>query len=56
VIDGAALVALALGVGLLSALLPVVNAEVFLLAATASVSPPAGIGTVVGLAVGQVAR
>jgi membrane protein YqaA with SNARE-associated domain len=55
VIDGAGLVGLALGVGLLSALIPVVNAEVFLLAATASVSPLVGVGAVVGLAVGQVA-
>jgi membrane protein YqaA with SNARE-associated domain len=55
VIDGAGLLGLALGVGLLSALLPVVNAEVFLLAATASVSPLVGVGAVVGLAVGQVA-
>jgi membrane protein YqaA with SNARE-associated domain len=55
VIDCAALLAVALGVGVLSALLPVVNAEVFLLAATATVSPWVGVGAVVGLSVGQVA-
>jgi membrane protein YqaA with SNARE-associated domain len=54
VIGGLEVVALAFGVGVVSALVPVVNAEVFLLAATASLSPTLGWGAVVGLAVGQV--
>jgi membrane protein YqaA with SNARE-associated domain len=54
-VNGVGLFGLALGVGLLSALVPIVNAEVFLLAATASVSPVVGTAAVAGLAVGQVA-
>jgi membrane protein YqaA with SNARE-associated domain len=51
----AGLVALTVGVGLLSALIPVVNAELYLLAIVATASPVTGVGAVVGLAVGQVA-
>jgi membrane protein YqaA with SNARE-associated domain len=55
VIGDVELVALTVGVGLLSALVPVVNAELYLLAIVATASPVAGAGAVVGLAVGQVA-
>ena len=54
-IGDAGLVALTVGVGLLSALVPVVNAELYLLAIVATASPVAGVGAVLGLAVGQVA-
>ena len=54
-IGDAGLVALTVGVGLLSALIPVVNAELYLLAIVATASPVTGAGAVVGLAVGQVA-
>jgi membrane protein YqaA with SNARE-associated domain len=56
VIGDAGLVGLTVGVGLVSALVPVVNAELYLLAIVATAaSPAAGVGAVVGLAVGQVA-
>jgi hypothetical protein len=55
VIDEVGLVVLTVGVGLLSALVPLVNAELYLLAVVATASPVVGVSAVVGLAVGQVA-
>jgi membrane protein YqaA with SNARE-associated domain len=55
VIGDAGVIALTVGVGLLSALIPVVNAELYLLGIVATASPVAGVGAVAGLAVGQVA-